>query len=198
VAEPRPAAGPPPGRPDPAGDDVVADTRDWTWVLDRPCPECGLDVRTIEREQVADVLRSNAMAWADLLDADPDELRSRPRPGRWSTLEYACHVRDVYRLFDSRLVLMLEQDDPRYPNWDQDATAVAADYRRQDPQVVLRELLAAADQLADRFDEVAGASWARTGTRSDGARFTVESFARYFIHDPVHHIWDVTGAQEEP
>jgi hypothetical protein len=22
---------------------------------------------------------------------------------------------------------------------------------------------------------------------------TVETFARYFIHDPVHHLYDVTG-----
>jgi len=25
------------------------------------------------------------------------------------------------------------------------------------------------------------------------ASFTVETFARYFIHDPVHHLYDVTG-----
>jgi hypothetical protein len=35
--------------------------------------------------------------------------------------------------------------------------------------------------------------WQRPGRRSDGARFTVETFARYFIHDPVHHLYDVTG-----
>ena len=27
--------------------------------------------------------------------------------------------------------------------------------------------------------------------RFDGARFTVESFGRYVLHDPVHHVWDV-------
>jgi hypothetical protein len=40
---------------------------------------------------------------------------------------------------------------------------------------------------------VTGDQWERTGRRSDGARFTVETFARYFIHDPVHHLYDVTG-----
>ena len=35
----------------------------------------------------------------------------------------------------------------------------------------------------------------RTGRRSDGAHFTVETFARYFIHDPVHHLYDVTRAR---
>jgi hypothetical protein len=23
-------------------------------------------------------------------------------------------------------------------------------------------------------------------------QFTVATFAKYFIHDPVHHLWDVT------
>jgi hypothetical protein len=45
--------------------------------------------------------------------------------------------------------------------------------------------------LADRFDGVKGKQWGRTGTRSDGARFTVESFARYLIHDTMHHLHDV-------
>jgi hypothetical protein len=38
---------------------------------------------------------------------------------------------------------------------------------------------------------VAGDQWQRTGDRSDGASFTVTSFARYLIHDPVHHVDDV-------
>jgi hypothetical protein len=25
--------------------------------------------------------------------------------------------------------------------------------------------------------------------------FTVETFGRYFIHDPVHHLYDVTGVR---
>ena len=36
------------------------------------------------------------------------------------------------------------------------------------------------DQLADRFDQVTGSDWQRTGRRSDGAVFTVETFGKYF------------------
>lgn len=25
-----------------AADQIVPDTKDWTWVLERPCPECGV------------------------------------------------------------------------------------------------------------------------------------------------------------
>ena len=31
------------------------------------------------------------------------------------------------------------------------------------------------------------------GVRSDGVAFTVDTFGRYFIHDPVHHLDDVRG-----
>ncbi len=116
----------------------------------------------------------------------------RPAPDVWSTLEYGCHVRDVFRIFAERLRLMLPQDDPLFANWDQDATAVEDRYADQDPAVVADELRDAAAVIADRFSQVAGGDWERTGRRSDGAHFTVESFARYLVHDPVHHLHDVT------
>jgi len=44
---------------------------------------------------------------------------------------------------------------------------------------------------------VSGSQWGLTGNRSDGASFTIESFARYLIHDPVHHLYDVRTGFEE-
>jgi hypothetical protein len=48
--------------------------------------------------------------------------------------------------------------------------------------------------LANRLDLVTGGDWLRPGLRGDGASFTVDSIARYMIHDPIHHLWDVTTA----
>ena len=167
---------------------VEPDTKDWTWVLARPCPECGLDAAAVPAGQVAQRGRDNAAAWAAVL-AGP--VRERPAPATWSPLEYGCHVRDVLRLYDERLVLMLEQDDPLYANWDQDATAVEQRYGEQDPAVVADELAQAARRVADRFAALAPEQWARTGRRSDGASFSVTSFSQYFLHDVVHHLHDV-------
>ena len=102
---------------------IVPETKDWTFVLERTCEECGFDVRTFPREQVGDMVRANATKWRGLL-AHPDVGR-RPSDDRWSALEYACHVRDVCRLFEERLALMLARDAPAFANWDQDETAVA-------------------------------------------------------------------------
>ena len=168
---------------------ITPDTKDWTWVLERTCPECGFDVTSFEREEMGNLIRSNVSQWRGLLEHP--KVRDRPSDDRWSGLEYACHVRDVYELYDERLRMMLEQDDPDYPNWDQDAAAVEGRYPDQDPATVAAEIARAGEALAARFDSVEGAAWERTGNRSDGARFTVESFARYLIHDPVHHVNDV-------
>ena len=152
---------------------IVPDDKDWTWVLERPCPECGFDTSAFRREDVGRMLRENADAWRAVLTTR-DDVRERPVEDQWSALEYACHVRDVFRLYLERLGLMLDADDPQYPNWDQDVTAVEDRYGEQDPTVVAGELIVASDLLADRFDAVSGDQWQRTGTRSDGARFTIE------------------------
>lgn len=171
---------------------ITPDTKDWTWVLRRPCPECGFDTQGFPREAVPEMIMANAAAWQDVL-IDQGDTGTRPAPDRWSRLEYGCHVRDVFRLFDERLDMMLSLDDPVFPNWDQDETAVEDRYAEQHPAKVAADLLESAQVIANHFQGVTGDQWQRTGSRSDGASFTVETFARYFIHDPVHHLYDVTG-----
>ena len=168
---------------------IEPDVKDWTWVLERPCPECGFASADVDREQLGSMIRDNAAAWPAVL-ARPD-VADRPDDATWSPLEYACHVRDVFRIYDERLALMLAEDGVAFPNWDQDAAAVDDAYGQQDPATVADELVAAGEALASSFDAVSGDQWQRRGLRSDGARFTVDTFGRYFIHDPIHHLRDV-------
>ena len=170
--------------------EIVPDSKDWTWVLSRPCPDCGLTAADLDTAEIGDRLRAAAAAMADRLAAQ--DAAVRPSPAVWSPLEYACHVRDVFRLFLTRLELMLAEDDPLFANWDQDATAVTERYDAQDPAEVAAEVRAAVEPLAARFDGLSGDAWDRPGRRSDGAAFTVTTFAQYLVHDPVHHVWDVT------
>ena len=169
---------------------ITPDTKNWTWVLEKPCPECGYDADTFTAKDVADMIRRDIAVWPGVLERA--NVRERPNDSTWSPLEYAAHVRDVYRIYDYRLHLMLENDDPDFENWDQDATAVEEKYNEQDPATVATELTVAGETLADSFDQVPDDAWQRKGRRSDGAGFTIETFAKYFIHDSIHHVWDVT------
>lgn len=171
---------------------IIPDDKDWTFVLARPCPECGLDTRTLAPASFAAGAAELGTIWAALLRQTPvAALRTRPRADRWSVLEYGAHVRDVCRRMDGRVALLLAEDDPVFANWDQDATAAEEAYNEQDPALVADEVVAAATAIAGRFAAVTTAQWARPGRRSNGSVFTVETLGRYFLHDVVHHLHDV-------
>ncbi len=172
--------------------EIVPDNKNWTWVLEKPCTDCGFDASTFDASGSGIALRDQAARWVAVLGQN--NVNNRPSPTVWSPVEYACHVRDVFRKFDERLALMLGEIDPTFENWDQDATAIEDRYDVQEASVVSAELREAGLALAERFDSVVGEQWKRRGYRSDGSAFTVESIAQYLMHDPVHHLWDV-GAE---
>lgn len=186
------------GMRDDGGMAITPDTEDWTWVLERECPDCGFDSTTVQPHAVPALVRGVADEWPGLLERD--DVRERPNPSTWSPLEYAGHVRDVFRVFGGRLRRMLDEDEPDFENWDQDAAAVDGRYGERDPRAVAEGLVAAGHELAEAFAAVPDDAWSRTGRRSDGTVFTVTSLARYLLHDVIHHVWDVTpsaGAQAE-
>ena len=169
---------------------IEPDTKDWTWVLDRPCPECGFVAADVGIEQLGTAIRGNVVGWERVLDGPG--VDDRPSDEVWSVLEYACHVRDVHRIFDERVQLMLNEDEPRFANWDQDETAIAEKYGEQDPAIVGPELADAAAIVATLYDSVPDEAWSRRGFRSNGSEFTLASIGRYHLHDIVHHLHDVT------
>ena len=176
-------------------DPVTPDEKDWTWTLTRRCEDCGLSAGEVDPPAIADRALVVAEEWVQILLEHP-AVEVRPAPGVWSPLEYGCHVRDVYRIFDERLQLMLTEDAPRFANWDQDETAVLQRYAEADPEQVAAELEAAAGPFVARVRALSPADFARTGTRSNGSEFRVDTLLQYFLHDVVHHLWDVTGQQD--
>ncbi|WP_206062810.1 DinB family protein [Nocardioides piscis] len=165
------------------------DTKDWTWVIDRACPECGFDPHAQSLADVPRLLHDTAMVFSQVLRRPG--VRERPAPETWSPLEYACHVRDVHRIFGERVELILSQDVPVFANWDQDQAAIDAAYADQDPAVVDLDLIEAAGHVAGLYSTVTPQTAGRRGLRSNGSEFTLETLGLYHLHDVVHHVHDV-------
>jgi hypothetical protein len=170
---------------------IVPDNKDWTWVLERSCPDCGFAASETTPVTAAASIGPLLPRWQAVLRRPG--VAERPDEDTWSPLEYACHVRDVFALFDYRLSLMLQQDNPVFANWDQDLAAEEERYLEQDPAEVSTALVQAGEDLAEAFSGVRPDEWDRRGRRSDGAEFSVRTFSGYFLHDVVHHLHDVDG-----
>ncbi|MGH1488351.1 MAG: DinB family protein [Acidimicrobiales bacterium] len=181
-------------------DQPAPDTKDWTWTLERPCPECGYDASKVDPSDVAAAMRANAAGFRSALKGG-DIVSERPpvAPGagpKWSALEYGAHVRDVYKLAAERITKMIKKTAPTFKDWDQDKAAIDGKYASADPDKVSYDLAVNVGKVADLLDKVRGTDWERTGMRSDGAGFTIGRFAVYMLHDVRHHLWDVEQGYE--
>ncbi len=195
---------------------IEPDTKDWTWTVERRCPECGFDASRIGAGELAAAVRDLTAPWPARLSAE--DAHRRPVPTIWSPLEYACHIHEVLEVFRGRFELIAAEDNPALPNWDQDAAAIEGQYAAADPERIAREIPERAEDLvgalaafgaedaggqdvqnpyenAGEADEtttkIGGGGWGRTAVRSDGATFTALTLGRYLLHDLAHHLHDV-------
>ncbi len=175
---------------------------DGPWVTPEPgwvCPECGFDYDACAPKDTAALVRAFAGQYRVPLErALPGEdlpalLRVRPARGGWSALEYACHARDCFWLYDERITATVKRDRPTFERMHRDQLAVDREYNAQDPVAVLDELDKATRALSVELEWVPGDAWDRVAVR-DGVELTVAWMARNAVHEGRHHLLDVARA----
>lgn len=72
-----------------------------------------------------------------------------------------ARVRDTCDMFSIRIALVLERNNPTFPNYDQDVIAVELRYDQQHPQIVATELRHALDALLEQLDAIPDDDWGR-------------------------------------
>lgn len=167
----------------------IPDSKDWTWVLEGVCNECGHDVRALNPGQIASLVRGSVNLFTMALRR-PD-VGSRPVPGVWSPLEYCAHVAEMFVVMKQRLELMTSRELPTFANWDQDEAAIRHNYARLAPEHVAEQLRLSAEAFADVLDSLDDTQIPRRGYRSNGSVFTVATLSQYAWHDAVHHLHDL-------
>lgn len=182
-----------PPEPASAPEPVEGDAKDWTWVLERPCPDCGFDPAGVAVERIPDAVTDAARRFA--LALEQADAGVRTRPGVWSTVEYGQHVADMLEVMTNRLGLILESGGrgAEFQDWDQDAAAVEKEYFKANTHVTAILIKERAAAAAEAWAEPEAEQWEWPGLRSNGAQFTARTLGAYMVHDLTHHLHDVGG-----
>ncbi len=171
----------------------------WQWAraqTDR-CPQCGQRPAEVERDALGGELLESAAAWRTfLLSADDGYLRTIPEPGIFSPIQYGAHVRDIERAYADRILLMLDEDNPVFPQLNPDEAAWDG-YNHLCVVELADDIDAQARRLAEILDTLQPADWSRTMIRDGGSdgvfEFTVVGLANYAVHESHHHLLDANG-----
>jgi hypothetical protein len=171
----------------------------WQWAraqTDR-CPQCGLQPGTMDHALLGAQLLDLAGSWrAFLMGADDTYLRTNPAPGIFSPIQYGAHVRDIQRVYGDRILLMLKEDDPVFPQFNPDEDAWNG-YNRLNPASLAGDIEGQAGRLAGILEQLEPDDWSRTMTRDGGHdgvyQFTVAGLASYAVHESHHHLLDANG-----
>ena len=122
-----------------------------------------------------------------LASVPASDLARQPKPGEFSLVEHACHLRDVEReAYLVRVSRMLAEREPRLQPFDGGAVAAARDYPRQDAFAAAREFAAARAESLAVIARLTPAELAREATFGDQRVCFADVVAMMVAHDGEH------------
>ena len=157
------------------------------------CDRCGFEYDETAREAAAEAIREGAASLAAILIGGGAALLARREPGRWSPLEYGCHVRDMLLVQRERLLAARRLDKPVAEPMGRDERPDLDGYNGQDPEDVSRQLRDAAHMMAHDLGRLSGPDWERTLTYTYPSRAerSLGWLAIHTVHEVRHHLFDV-------
>ena len=158
------------------------------------CEACGFDYDALAIADAPSALRTGAERLAeDLFSGDDSSIHSRPEPGIWSVVEYACHVRDVLLVQRERILLALVEESPRFAPMYREERVRHAGYDRESANDVAQELTASANLVAKVVAPLDDGQLARSCVYSvpEPQVRDVAWAVRHTVHEVVHHEMDV-------
>jgi hypothetical protein len=158
------------------------------------CAQCGFEYDLGDAGSAGPALVAGAARFTSILEADPSDLRRRPRADVWSPLEYACHVRDVLLVQRERVLMARRSDRPTFEPMGRDERVEHDGYALQDPESVARQMTDAAAMFANVLARLGEADWDRIVVYGYPARTerSLRWVAVHTVHEMRHHLDDVS------
>jgi hypothetical protein len=114
-------------------------------------------------------------------------LTRRPRPGKWSAHEHACHLAMVNPVMSARLDLMLTDPRPRivpyFPSSDEEEGALL----KMDLDEAIERFSSDRRRLVERLKTLSAEEWQRTAEHGEYTHYSVFIMFRHLaMHDMFH------------
>jgi hypothetical protein len=140
-----------------------------------------------DREPLA--VMDDLVSWIDGRTRGLDDVRLRKpeAPGKWSVIDVIHHLADSEIVYGYRVRVILTQDNPPIPGYDQDAWARELGYRAAPLAAVMAQLAALRASNLRLYRSLSPAQLARTGLHSERGPESVAHIVRLLgAHDLVH------------
>lgn len=117
-----------------------------------------------------------------------DDLKARPVPGRWSTLEVVCHLADSDSVYAERMKRVIAEDEPLLRSMDPEAWLPRLAYHDRDIEEELRLIELTRSQTGRILRSLSPGDFQRQGHHSEDGPLTLAMLLeRVTIHIP-HHV----------
>ncbi len=114
-------------------------------------------------------------------------LKRRPRPGKWSAHEHACHLAAVQPMFFERLDLMLRENHPTVRPYLPENEHSPDALLEVDLEEALDRLAQDRAELVRRLRALSPQQWSRTANHPEYSRYSVFVLFRHVVmHDMLH------------
>ena len=121
-------------------------------------------------------------------DLSPQELKARPVPGRWSTLEVVCHLVDSEQAWCHRMKRVIGEEKPLVIGYDQTGFTATLAYDQHDLEEELMLLETMRRQMARILSGLAPQVWSRECVHSEVGLMTLEQMVKAEVDHIPHHI----------
>jgi len=117
-----------------------------------------------------------------------EQLRARPIPGKWSTLEVVCHLVDSEQAWCHRMKRVIAEDRPLLIGYDESRFTAALVYQQSDLNEELALLEGMRRQMARILRGLPEAAWSRIAVHSEQGLMTLEQMLQAEVEHVPHHV----------
>ena len=116
-----------------------------------------------------------------------EQVRARPIPGKWSTLEVVCHLADFEPVYLDRMKAILTQDNPTFFGRDETAFAAKFAYHQRDLAEELNLIESCRQSMTRILRTLPGSDFQRLGVHSEAGEMSFETLLRRVTNHLTHH-----------